>query len=377
MIFFLFFLIMNNFLNFKILDSFFNIPGTGAYAILTVGQGCVTAPVGSQNTAYSNAIAGFSMFIALAFIPLAGSLLFLKKDNANYSIYPKKWTTVSRSTDDDKVDKVAEHKTNEDMPLSTSTADADKVTECKTPLSTSTADVDKATDGITNQDIPTTTTDADKVADTNVSRDIPSKTSAAATVSDNSSSIQTPSIYDLISIAQWIVTTALLTLPNLPIGYRQFASNFGWSIGTGGGINVQAFSDAADNLRKQACPNSPALCSSSLQKYDTCKPWFNSDVTPNHLFTATITDGNKTYFKDPTGFDSYSNALHISNNNVFFVMFVALLLAILSALIILLLTGVLAFKMKEKMKILEKVAKNMRLLVFGKWKFFFIMLLFR
>jgi hypothetical protein len=58
-----------------------------------------------------------------------------------------------------------------------------------------------------------------------------------------------------------------------------------WSIGTGGGINVQAFSD---NLRKQVCSNLHAVCSSSLQKYDTRKPWFNPDVTPNNLFTATI-----------------------------------------------------------------------------------------
>jgi hypothetical protein len=59
---------------------------------------------------------------------------------------------------------------------------------------------------------------------------------------DNSSSIQTPSIYDFI--------TALLTFSNLPIGYHQFAFNFRWSIGTGGEINVQAFSNAADNLQK-------------------------------------------------------------------------------------------------------------------------------
>ncbi|RIA81800.1 hypothetical protein C1645_836384 [Glomus cerebriforme] len=72
-------------------------------------------------------------------------------------------------------------------------------------------------------------------------------------VINKSSFTKTPSIYDLISVAQWIITTALLTLPNLPAGYRQFASNFGCSTGTGGGINVQAFSNAADNLRRLVC----------------------------------------------------------------------------------------------------------------------------
>src|SRR5205814_1342489 len=85
---------------------------------------------------------------------------------------------------------------------------------------------------------------------------------------------------------------------------------------------------------------------------DTCKPWFNSDVTPDHLFTATLTNGDRTYFKDPTGFDSYSNTLHIGNNNLFFVMFVALLLAIFSALIIVLL-------IIKAEKIANKSATNM------------------
>ncbi|PKY41038.1 hypothetical protein RhiirA4_497740 [Rhizophagus irregularis] len=211
-------------------DSFFNVPGTGSYAILTLqdaDQGCVTAPIGSQSTAYSNGITGISMTIALAFILLSASLLFLRRD-VNYSIYPKKW----------------------------------------------------------------------------------------------------------------------------------------WSIGTGGGINVQAFSNAASNLRKLVCPLSPVVCTSSLNQFDTCQPWFNSDVTPEHLFTASITNGDKTYFPDPTGFESYSNALHIPNSNIFFVMFVALLLAIGAALIIMLLIGAIAFMMKEKVKIFEKVNKNMRFLVF-------------
>jgi hypothetical protein len=139
----------------------------------------------------------------------------------------------------------------------------------------------------------------------------------------------TPSIYDFISVAQWIVTIALLTLPNLPVGYRQFASNFGWSTGTGGGINVQAFSNAASNLRK-------------LVSLSTCYMRL--------IFTASITKLEKAYFPDPTGFESYPNTLQISNNNIFFVMFVALLLAIGAALIITLLIGAVAFKMKEKLK---------------------------
>ncbi|PKK73599.1 hypothetical protein RhiirC2_864353 [Rhizophagus irregularis] len=293
----------------KILDSFFNVPGTGSYAILTLqdaDQGCVTAPIGSQSTAYSNGITGISMTIALAFILLSASLLFLRRD-VNYSIYPKKWWSIG--------------------------------------------------EGIT---------DISRTTDDNINRNIPSliPISATATASYNSSLTQTPSIYDLISVAQWIVTIALLTLPNLPVGYRQFASNFGWSTGTGGGINVQAFSNAASNLRKLVCPLSPVVCTSSLNQFDTCQPWFNSDVTPEHLFTASITNGDKTYFPDPTGFESYSNALHIPNSNIFFVMFVALLLAIGAALIIMLLIGAIAFMMKEKVKIFEKVNKNMRFLVF-------------
>ncbi|CAB5163702.1 hypothetical protein RhiirA5_412507 [Rhizophagus irregularis] len=293
----------------RIPDSFFNVPGTGSYAILTLqdaDQGCVTAPIGSQSTAYSNGITGISMTIALAFILLSASLLFLRRD-VNYSIYPKKWWSIG--------------------------------------------------EGIT---------DISRTTDDNINRNIPSliPISATATASYNSSLTQIPSIYDLISVAQWIVTIALLTLPNLPVGYRQFASNFGWSTGTGGGINVQAFSNAASNLRKLVCPLSPVVCTSSLNQFDTCQPWFNSDVTPEHLFTASITNGDKTYFPDPTGFESYSNALHIPNSNIFFVMFVALLLAIGAALIIMLLIGAIAFMMKEKVKIFEKVNKNMRFLVF-------------
>lgn len=253
------------------------------------------------------------MTIALAFILLSASLLFLRRD-VNYSIYPKKWWSIG--------------------------------------------------EGIT---------DISRTTDDNINRNIPSliPISATATASYNSSLTQTPSIYDLISVAQWIVTIALLTLPNLPVGYRQFASNFGWSTGTGGGINVQAFSNAASNLRKLVCPLSPVVCTSSLNQFDTCQPWFNSDVTPEHLFTASITNGDKTYFPDPTGFESYSNALHIPNSNIFFVMFVALLLAIGAALIIMLLIGAIAFMMKEKVKIFEKVNKNMRFLVFGKSSFWF------
>ena len=98
--------------------------------------------------------------------------------------------------------------------------------------------------------------------------------------------------------------------------------------------------------------------------------WFNSDVTPNHLFTANLTNGDKTYFKDPTGFESYSNTLHIQNNNIFFVMFVALLLAIGTTLIVMLLIGVVASKMKEKLKIMKKASQNIRLLTFGRSRFF-------
>ncbi|GES78674.1 DUF907 domain protein [Rhizophagus clarus] len=293
-------------------DSLFNVPGTGSYAVLTFqdanNQGCVTAPIGSQSTAYSNGITGISMTIALAFILLsAASLLFLKRE-VNYSIYPKKWVSIG--------------------------------------------------EGIT---------DVGRTADDNINRNIPPlfPISTTTIVSQNSSLIQTPSIYDLISVAQWIVTIALLTLPNLPVGYRQFASNFGWSTGTGGGINVQAFSNAASNLRELVCPLLSDVCTSSLNQFDTCQSWFNSDVTPEHLFTASITNGDKTYFPDPTGFESYSNTLHIPNSNIFFVMFVALLLAIGVALIIMLLIGIVAFTMKEKLKFLEKVNKNMRFLVFG------------
>ncbi|GBC09875.1 hypothetical protein RclHR1_09190001 [Rhizophagus clarus] len=292
-------------------DSLFNVPGTGSYAVLTFqdanNQGCVTAPIGSQSTAYSNGITGISMTIALAFILLsAASLLFLKRE-VNYSIYPKKWVSIG--------------------------------------------------EGIT---------DVGRTADDNINRNIPPlfPISTTTIVSQNSSLIQTPSIYDLISVAQWIVTIALLTLPNLPVGYRQFASNFGWSTGTGGGINVQAFSNAASNLRELVCPLLSDVCTSSLNQFDTCQSWFNSDVTPEHLFTASITNGDKTYFPDPTGFESYSNTLHIPNSNIFFVMFVALLLAIGVALIIMLLIGIVAFTMKEKLKFLEKVNKNMRFLVF-------------
>ena len=278
------------------------MPGTGAYAILTTsGQGCVTAPVGSQNTAYSNAVSGISMFIALAFLPLAASLLFLKKDS-DYSIYPKKWVAALNEK-----------------------------------------------------------TDANNLADPNIIT-----TSAAA----NSSLTRTPSIYDLISVAQWIVTTALFSLPNLPAGYRQFASNFGWSTGAGGGISVQSFSGSANDMRLKVCHNLNALCNSTLPSYDTCKPWFNSDVTPNHLFSARTTDGGNMNFKDPTGFESYSNTLHIPHNNIFFVMFVALILAILVTLIIMLFVGIVAFKMKEKLKVLKKVSQNMRSIVFGKSRFF-------
>ncbi|RGB40954.1 hypothetical protein C1646_663445 [Rhizophagus diaphanus] len=311
--------------NFQSQDSFFNVPGTGSYAILTLQnadqKGCVTAPIGSQSTAYSNGIAGVSMTIALAFILLSASLLFLRRE-VNYSIYPKKWWSIG--------------------------------------------------EGIS---------DINRTTDDNINRNIPSliPISATATASYNNSSLtQTPSIYDLISVAQWIVTIALLTLPNLPVGYRQFASNFGWSTGTGGGINVQAFSNAASNLRKLVCPLLPVVCTSSLNQFDTCQPWFNSDVTPEHLFTASITNGDKTYFPDPTGFESYSNTLHIPNSNIFFVMFVALLLAIGVALIIMLLIGAIAFIMKEKVKIFEKVNKNMRFIVFdadllwnGKYKILF------
>ncbi|RIA93982.1 hypothetical protein C1645_818635 [Glomus cerebriforme] len=303
----------------KFPDALFNTPGTGAYAILKlqdIDLGCVAAPVGSQSTAYSTAISGISIVLALACIPLAASLLFLKKEE-NYSIYPKKW--IDASSYPGSIGKIK---------------DSDKITEV----------------------VETT--------DNDISRDIPSliPTNTTIVITHNSSFTQTPSIYDFISVAQWIVTTALLTLPNLPVGYRQFASNFGWSTGTGGGINVQAFSNAADNLRRLVCHLS-AVCISSSKEFDTCQPWFNSDVTPEYLFTANITNGDRTYFADPTGFDSYSNTLHISNSNIFFVLFVAFLLAICSTLIIMLVIGTAAFKLKEKWTIMKKVSDNISLIV--------------
>ncbi|RIA79284.1 hypothetical protein C1645_841072 [Glomus cerebriforme] len=273
-------------------DALFNAPGTGAYAILKfqdINVGCATAPVGSEKTAYSTTITGFSMALALACLPLSASLFFLSKE-VNYSIYPEKWLNANSNT----------------------------------------GDVDIAEN--------------------------------SGAVINKSSFTKTPSIYDLISVAQWIITTALLTLPNLPAGYRQFASNFGWSTGTGGGINVQAFSNAADNLRRLVCLL-PSVCASSSSEFDTCRPWFNSDVTPEYLFTANLTNGDRTYFADPTGFDSYSNTLHIPNSNIFFVMFVSFLLAISSALIITLLIGTVASKLKEKWTIMRKASENIRLIV--------------
>src|SRR3954452_2200732 len=101
------------------------------------------------------------MTIALAFLLLSAALLFLKRED-NYSIYPNKWASIGEGM-----------------------------------------------------------TDVGRTADDNINQNIPSliPISATTTVSHNSSLTQTPSIYDLISVAQWIVTVALLTLPNLPVGY--------------------------------------------------------------------------------------------------------------------------------------------------------------
>ncbi|CAG8596169.1 2349_t:CDS:2 [Ambispora gerdemannii] len=186
---------------------------------------------------------------------------------------------------------------------------------------------------------------------------------------------QTPSIYDFINCAQFIVTTGLLALPNLPIGYRQFASNFGWSSGAGTGINIQVFSNAANKIRSEIC-SFASNCSSSLFDFNdngTCgveQAWaLNSELSPpENLFAAKLTDGNITTFTNPAGISSYANTLHVPASNLFFIVMITFLIAVGVAIVLSILAGVVARCLKKYWKkylLLKKAGENYHLLAFG------------
>src|SRR5439155_21486546 len=140
---------------------------------------------------------------------------------------------------------------------------------------------------------------------------------------------------------QYIVTTGLLSLENLPIGYRQFSLGFSWSVGFSNIIKVEILSNAVNKLRKMtvcAYMNSCEVSSSTgyigFDDSNTCLinkvTNTNSDTPPpSYLFSANLTDGEKATFNSPNGFSTYTSILKIPDMNLFFTVLIFFLIAML------------------------------------------------
>ncbi|CAG8493545.1 32_t:CDS:2 [Paraglomus occultum] len=153
---------------------------------------------------------------------------------------------------------------------------------------------------------------------------------------------QSPSIYDVFRAVQFLVTTALLSIPcllnslNLNFSYRGVASKLAWTCG----IPPQSFhagfiSNAADNKIREG------ICHISESQY-------LSSVPPS------------------SGFTDFGAAVGIPGNDLFFMVLIIFCFALLAALVVALLVGSLARLLKslwEKWSILKTAAQNIHFLI--------------
>src|SRR5207248_4641186 len=76
---------------------------------------------------------------------------------------------------------------------------------------------------------------------------------------------QAPSVYDIVRAAQFFVTTALISLPGLPYGYRDAAAKLGWAMGLPSNLSVifkiTYLSKVADDQLRRAICHMTDFCS--------------------------------------------------------------------------------------------------------------------
>ncbi|CAJ0854121.1 15334_t:CDS:1, partial [Entrophospora sp. SA101] len=184
-------------------------------------------------------------------------------------------------------------------------------------------------------------------------------------------------MYDFIGMLQFIVTTGILSLSNLPIGYRQFSLWFGWSVGF---VKVEFLSNAVNKLRETTICAYMNICdvvaSTGYIGFDDSNICIRNRVTntnsdtppPQYLFFANTTNDEKITFNNPNGFSTYASIFKVPDMNLFFVVFISFLIAMATALVSILLIVLISFALKKYWKKWPKVeyfAQKSYLFVYG------------
>ncbi|CAG8731579.1 16071_t:CDS:2, partial [Racocetra persica] len=110
-----------------------------------------------------------------------------------------------------------------------------------------------------------------------------------------------PSVYDIFRAAQFFITTALISIPNLSEFYRGLASKLSWLGALPNSFNLAYLASVADNGIRIA------ICKMSM----TCES------------TTGICN---------SGFDKYAKTLSVSSYNLFFLAFITFLSALALAI---------------------------------------------
>ncbi|PKY39910.1 hypothetical protein RhiirA4_453194 [Rhizophagus irregularis] len=124
------------------------------------------------------------------------------------------------------------------------------------------------------------------------------------------SSNNPPSIYDIIRVAQFFVTTALISLPGIPYGYRDVISKLGWAIGlpSNNVFNISYLSNIADEQVRGGICRMVNFCSNLIKSPVA----YNSDSTCADI-------GQPTPSSKETGLTSFGKLLDAPDYNLFFI----------------------------------------------------------
>lgn len=176
-----------------------------------------------------------------------------------------------------------------------------------------------------------------------------------------------PSIYDIIRVAQFFVTTALISLPGIPYGYRDVISKLGWAIGlpSNNVFNISYLSNIADEQVRGGVCHMVNFCSNLIKSPAA----YNSDITCTDI-------GQPTPSSKETGLTSFGKLLDAPDYNLFFIAFISFCFTLGVALVIVLLIWLFAWSCKKlqtslwkKWSFLKTVVENLPLLIFGKSRF--------
>ncbi|CAG8491799.1 5682_t:CDS:2 [Ambispora gerdemannii] len=313
-------------------DIIFKVPGTGSFAILTLtppnnsenATGCVYASIGNPHVVKSNIVSGISAGIAIISALL---IIVAKWRNSN------SWQTRGEKE---------KKNINQQQQLQQQLLPENYQSQQNPDHRFSLDEYNNPQNPVAFWSAYRPHTMHNGIASSIATSQIPlklSRTSTPTNTNKNLKSIQAPSLEDFIGIAQWIVITGLLALPNLPIGYRQFTSNFGWLFGI---VSSTFFS----RLRARACPLLLSNClafSNDPSSNDSNKNCtleeslaLNSDMRPpeNLFATNNITKTTTNTSTHLNGILSYASVSDIPASNFFFT--VLMIFSIAIALVILL-----------------------------------------